>query len=89
LRITPCSICLDLGTVGTPDNAEDPERQVRDGRKQRVLSNVEAEDVLHVRGQLDEEHVPTKVVARVSDQNGPEGTRSPHRPPWHRQILQI
>ena len=73
----------------TPDDAEDPERQVRDGRKQRILSDVEAEDVLHISGQLDEQHVPAEIVARVSDQNGPERTRSPHRPPWHRQILQI
>ena len=51
------------------------------------FANVEAEDVLHVRGQFDEEHVPAEILARVCNQNGPEGTRSENGLPRNRQLL--
>ncbi len=66
-----------------PDDREDPQAKVRHGRQERILANVETENVLHVGWQFNEEHVPSEIVARVSNQKGPEGNRSSDRLPWN------
>lgn len=51
------------------------------------LSHVELEHLLHVEGQLDEEHVPAPVGAGVRDQNCQERRRGEHGAPRHWQFL--
>ena len=77
-----------------PDDAEHPQRQIRNGREKSVLkktnnvylkkvmnfnrnthfTDVEAQNVFHIAGQLDEKHVPAKVVASMRNEDCPEGT---------------
>jgi hypothetical protein len=73
----------------TPDNTEDPEAEVRDGRQEGILANVESKNVFHIGGQFNKEHVPSEIVTRVSNQKGPERNRRSDCLPWNWQALYI
>ena len=52
------------------------------------LADVETQDLFHVSGQFDEQHVPTEVVAHVRHQDGPERCWQEDRLPRNGQVLQ-
>lgn len=65
------------------DYAEYDHWEVGQGAECSIAGHIELEHLLHVEGNLDEEHVPAKVAAGVSDENCPEGHRFEHLAPWH------
>ena len=51
------------------------------------LVDVEVEDVVHVGGQLGEQHVPAPAVAEGGEHGGQVGDAGEHRHPGHRGPL--
>lgn len=65
------------------NDAENDHREVGQGAECSIACNVELKHLLHVEWNLDEEHVPAEVIARVSNENSPERYRGKDLAPWH------
>jgi hypothetical protein len=69
------------------DHAEQPHSEEGDRGQERVLAYFEFQHVLHVLGQLDQDHVPAPVAASVRHQDRQEGGGGEGGFPRHRRML--
>jgi len=62
-------------------------RYIGQSTKSRIAGHVELEDLLHIERNLDEEHVPAKTTAAVSNEYSPKWFRFEHlairQSNWH------